>query len=122
MTTKPSSVVAFPEPRPVWRLAVESLRSDQRSHSRILSGSLVMLLGYGMVSTLNFGYNVVVARLLGPASFGHAAAMVTLLMLFSAITLAYQLVCAKFVAKNQDPEARSAVYSWLLRRAWIVGA
>lgn len=122
MTTKPSSVVTFPEPRPVWRLAVESLRSDQRSHSRILSGSLVMLLGYGIVSTLNFGYNVVVARLLGPAAFGNAAAMVTLLMLFSAITLAYQLVCAKFVAKNQSPEARSAVYRWLLRRAWVVGA
>jgi Polysaccharide biosynthesis protein len=122
MTTKPTSVATFPEPRPVWRTAVESLRSDHRSHTRILSGSLVMLLGYGAVSALNFGYNVVVARLLGPAAFGNAAAMVTMLMLFSAITLAYQLVCAKFVARNEEPEARSAVYRWLLRRAWVVGA
>ncbi len=122
MTTKPSSVLTFPEPRPAWRLAVESLRAGPRAHNRILSGSLVMLLGYGIVSTLNFGYNVVVARLLGPAAFGHAAAMVTLLMLFSALTLAYQLVCAKLVAKNEAPEARSAVYRGLLRRAWMVGA
>ncbi len=121
MTTKPGTIAVFPAPRPGWRVAVESFRSGQRSHTRIISGSLVMLLGYGIVSLVNFAYNVVVARLLGPAAFGNAAAMVTLLMLFSAITLAYQLVCAKFVAKTGDPESRSAVYRWLLRRAWVVG-
>ena len=122
MTSKPSSVATFPEPRPGWRIAVQALGSHSASHSRIISGSLVMLVGYGVVSVVNFGYNVVVARLLGPADFGHAAAIVTMLMLFSAITLAYQLVCAKYVAKVQTAEERSAVYRWLMRRAWVVGA
>lgn len=121
MTSKPSTL-AFPPAREGWRIAMDSLRSGDRSHRHLISGSLTMLIGYGVVSLVNFGYNVVVARLLGPAAFGHAAAMVTMLMLFSAITLAYQLVCAKFVAKNETAAARSAVYRWLLRRAWLVGA
>jgi O-antigen/teichoic acid export membrane protein len=122
MTSKPTTIAAFPPVRPGWRMAVESFRSGDRSRRHLISGSLIMLIGYGVVSLVNFGYNVVVARLLGPAAFGHAAAMVTMLMLFSAITLAYQLVCAKFVAKNEDPLSRSAVYRWLMRRAWAVGA
>src|SRR5512146_1890873 len=82
-----------------WRGAIAQLRA-QSSQSRILSGSVVMLIGSALVSLVNFGYNVAVARLLGPVRFGHAAAAVTLLMIFSAITLAFQLVCAKFVARN----------------------
>ncbi len=114
----------IPSPAPAdrrgWRSALSRLRSEP-AHSRILGGSLVMLVGSGLVSAVNFGYNVAVARLLGPAGFGHAAAAVTLLMLISAITLAYQLVCAKFVARNESAGAKAAVYRTLLRRAWIVG-
>lgn len=103
-----------------WRGAIAQFRA-QSSQSRILSGSVVMLIGSALVSGVNFGYNVAVARLLGPVRFGHAAAAVTLLMIFSAITLAFQLVCAKFVARNATAGARSAVYSGLLQRAWFVG-
>ncbi len=108
------------EERHSWREALALLRSEPL-HSRVLGGSLVMLVGSGLVSAVNFGYNVAVARMLGPAGFGHAAAAVTLLMLVSAITLAFQLVCAKFVARNETAGARSAVYHALMRRAWIVG-
>lgn len=80
-----------------------------------------MLLGTVLVSALQFGYNVAVARMLGPGDFGHAAAANTLLMLLSAITLSFQLVCAKFVARNEGEQARSAVYSALLRRSWKIG-
>ncbi len=121
MNTKSTSATAYPPARPGWRVAVQAFAAEQGSHSRLLSGSLVMLVGYTIVSVINFGYNVAVARLLGPADFGHAAAIVTMLMLFSAITLAYQLVCAKYVAKAANAEERSAVYRWLLRRAWAAG-
>ncbi len=122
MSLKQSTIAPFPPPRAGWRTAMDNFRGGDRSQRHLISGSLIMLIGYGIVSLVNFGYNVVVARLLGPAAFGHVAAMVTMLMLFSAITLAYQLVCAKFVAKNQTAGARSAVYRWLLHRAWMVGA
>jgi O-antigen/teichoic acid export membrane protein len=58
-----------------WRL--------KSAASLLLSGSLVLLLGSAFVSTLNFVFNVVMARLLGPALFSQAAAIVTVLMLLS---------------------------------------
>jgi O-antigen/teichoic acid export membrane protein len=102
-----------------WRGTVQSLREEPSQ--RIFSGSVIMLIGSTLVSVLNFAYNVAVARLLGPAEFGHSSAAVTLLMLASAITLSFQLVCAKFVARNQDPGAKAEVYRTLHRRAWLVG-
>lgn len=103
-----------------WRGAWAGLRAN-RTQSIVIGGSLVMLVGSGLVSGVNFLYNVVVARLLGPSDFGHAAAAITMLMLASAVTLSFQLVCAKFVARNRTPGARSAVYRALLRRSWTVG-
>lgn len=96
------------------------LRSE-RANQRIIGGSLIMLVGSGFVSLVNLGYNIAVARMLGPSDFGQAAAAVTLLMLFSAITLAFQLVCAKFIARNETPGGKAAVYAALRRRSWAVG-
>ena len=118
-TAKPEAIAAFP-PRLGWRSAVQQLRLE-RSHGAILGGSVVLLFGSMVVSGFNFGYNVLVARLLGPAAFGHASAAVTLLMLVSAITLSFQLVCAKFVARTESQGARVAVYQALRRRSWLVG-
>jgi O-antigen/teichoic acid export membrane protein len=89
--------------------------------SRVLSGSLIMLAGSGLVGAANLVYNVATARMLGPAGFGHAAAVYTLLMLMSAVTLAFQIVCAKLVAKHQTDPEKAAVYSGLHRRAWRYG-
>ena len=114
-----SSTVSAPTPPRAWRSALHLLRREP-TNSRIIGGSLLMLIGSGLVSAINFGYNVAVARMLGPAAFGHAAAAVTLLMLLSAITLSYQLVCAKFVARNETTEAKATVYHALRRKAWYV--
>lgn len=119
MVLKPGTFVTEP-PRFGLREAVATLRAEP-AHSRILGGSLVMLIGSGLVSVLNFGYNIAVARMLGPSAFGHAAAAVTLLMLVSSITLSFQLVSAKLIAKTEFNSERSAIYSTLLRRSWLVG-
>ena len=116
---KPGTLAPDP-PRLGWRDAVATLRSEP-AHTRILGGSIIMLLGSGLVSVVNFGYNVAVARMLGLTAFGHAAAAVTLLMLVSAITLSFQLVCAKLVAKTDVKSERAAVYSSLLKQSWGVG-
>ena len=117
---KPVSTVATAPPRLGLRDAVATLRSES-THGRVLGGSIIMLVGSGLVSVVNFGYNVAVARMLGPSAFGHAAAAVTLLMLVSSITLSFQLVCAKFVARNETHAGKSAVYWGLMRRAFLVG-
>jgi O-antigen/teichoic acid export membrane protein len=82
---------------------------------------MIMLVGSTLVSLVNFGYNVAVARMLGPGNFSQAAAAVTLLMLVSAITLAFQLTCAKFVARNETLATKAYLYRTLRRKAWYVG-
>ena len=81
-----------------------------------------MLTGSALVSILNFAYNVAVARMLGPAGFGHAAVAITLLMFVSALTLSFQLVCAKLVARAGTIAEKAAVYQLLMKRAWKIGA
>src|SRR5512135_737323 len=115
------ATIAARAPRLSWRERLAGFRSQRTTASRLLGGSVIMLAGSALVSLLNFAYNVAVARLLGPAEFGHAAVAITLLMLVSAITLSFQLVGAKLVARNQIIEAKAAVYQTLLRRAWKVG-
>src|SRR5262249_16915065 len=104
----------------VWARLQARLALKASRQGLVLGGSMIMLIGTVLVSAFNFGYNVAMARLLGPAQFGHVSAMATLLMLFSAIGLSFQLVCAKFVARNQSNGFAAAIYDGLLQRAWFV--
>lgn len=90
-------------------------------NSQLLGGSLTLLAGSGLVGITNLLYNVVTARLLGPTGFAHATAVYTILMLLSCITLAFQVVCAKYVAKSKSPEERVHVFASLHQRSWIAG-
>ena len=89
--------------------------------SQLLGGSLTLLAGSGLVGVTNLVYNVVTARLLGPAGFAHATAVYTLLMLMSGITLSFQVVCAKYVARSASSEDRSSIFSSLHQRSWVAG-
>ncbi|MGC2195663.1 MAG: oligosaccharide flippase family protein [Terriglobales bacterium] len=97
----------------------ETARTALRT--RMLRGSAVLLGSTGIVSATNLLYNIAIARGLGPAGFGHATAIYTLLMLLSAVTLAFQLVCSKLVAKSADLPGKVAIYRELLRRSWHTG-
>lgn len=88
---------------------------------KLLGGSLALLAGSGLVGITNLVYNVATARLLGPTGFAHATAVYTLLMLASAITLSFQVVCAKYVASHETPEEKSAIFASLHLRAWLAG-
>src|SRR5437588_7531328 len=89
--------------------------------SQLLGGSLTLLAGSGLVGITNLVYNVATARLLGPTGFAHATAVYTMLMLLSAITLSFQVVCAKYVAKTVSTEDKAAVFASLHQRAWLAG-
>jgi O-antigen/teichoic acid export membrane protein len=89
--------------------------------SQILGGTLTLLAGSGLVGITNLVSNVVTARLLGPVGFAHATAVYTILMLVSCITLAFQVVSAKYIARNPLVEDRASVFASLHRRAWIAG-
>lgn len=89
--------------------------------ARIVSGSFVLLVGSSCATAINFAYNIAVARFLGPAGFGHATVVYTLLILISAVTLSFQIVAAKLVAQQGTPEAMAATYRDLHRGAWACG-
>src|SRR5215472_5495127 len=104
-----------------WREVLGRWCPQYASHAKILNGSIILLIGSVCVSLANFGYNIGVARLLGPSDFSHAAAAVTILMLISALTLSFQLVCTKLVAKAATDESKASVYQHLMKRAWVIG-
>jgi O-antigen/teichoic acid export membrane protein len=89
--------------------------------ARVLSGSFVLLTGSGLVTGINFAYNIAVARFLGPTAFGHATAVYTLLILISAVTLSFQIVSAKVVAQQATLEGKSTAYRGFHRSAWKCG-
>jgi O-antigen/teichoic acid export membrane protein len=89
--------------------------------SQLLGGSLMLLAGSGLVGITNLAYNLVTARLLGPSGFADATAVYTILMLVSCVTLSFQVVCAKYIARSSTPEKRTAVFAELHSRSWIAG-
>ncbi len=121
MSTDPETLVAEPPRESTWRMFPSRPDSVYPSHTKILNGSIVLLIGSAVVSLANFGYNIGVARLLGPSDFSHVAAAVTILMLISAVTLSFQLICTKLVAKANSAETKAAVFQHLMRRAWAIG-
>jgi O-antigen/teichoic acid export membrane protein len=88
---------------------------------RIVRGSAILLLSNGLVAATNLLYNMLIARMLGASSFGHASALYTLLMLVTAITLSFQIISSKFIARNSETVVRAQIYASMLRRAWQVG-
>jgi O-antigen/teichoic acid export membrane protein len=87
----------------------------------VLSGSAVMLVSSAFVGGMNLIYNFVVAHRLGADQFGHASVVYTLLMLLSSITLTFQLVCSKFVARSQSAAEKISIYHLLHGWAWLAG-
>lgn len=81
----------------------------------------MLLTGSGFATAINFGYNVAVAQFLGPTGYGQAAAVYTILILVSAVTLSFQIVSAKVVAQQEFPEGQRAVYRGLHQGSWVCG-
>ncbi len=88
---------------------------------KVLRGSAILLFSSGLVAATNLLYNLLIARMLGAAGFGDASALYTLLMLLSAVTLAFQIVTSKFIARNSELITKAQIYAGMIRRAWRVG-
>jgi O-antigen/teichoic acid export membrane protein len=97
------------------------IQESKSLRARIVSGSVVLLSGSGLATAISLAYNVVVARFLGPRAYGNATAVYTLLILISAVTLAFQIVSAKVVAQQQTAEGKFAVYRYFHRASWMCG-
>src|SRR6202022_2856692 len=117
----PSDVTSSPVAENLDDKRVPNAPPAKTLRSQLLGGSLTLLAGSGLVGVTNLVYNVTTARLLGPAGFAHATSVYTILMLMSAITLSFQVVCAKYVANHALAEDKATVFASLHQRAWIAG-
>lgn len=111
-------------PVPASKTSADASRTPEQTKAlrqKLLGGSLTLLAGSGLVGVTNLIYNVVTARLLGPTGFAHATAVYTLLMLASAITLSFQVVCAKYVANHEAESEKAAIFGRLHMQAWMAG-
>ena len=102
-------------------MTTEVEEAVQTPSERVLGGSVVLLAGLGLVTAINFAYNIAVARYLGPTAFGHTTTVYTLLILVSSVTLSFQILTAKMVAQQRSPEAQSLAYRGLHLRGWAAG-
>src|ERR1700722_2398791 len=109
---KTSSLDEDPIPLPA---TVKTLKSQ------LLGGSLMLLAGSGLVGLTNLAYNLLTARLLGPTGFAHATAVYTILMLISCVTLSFQVVCAKCIARYSTAGERASVFASFHIRSWLAG-
>ena len=96
-------------------------RKSRTLHKRIVAGSLVLLSGSSLTTAINLLYNILVARFIGPKGFGQATVVYTILTLISAVTLSFQIVSAKVMARQTSPEAGAGAYRLFHRSAWVVG-
>ena len=110
-----AAVVMPPNPHTPLRPKIRDLRRG------VLSGSAIMLVSSVFVGVMNLVYNFTVAHKLGAGQFGHASAIYTVLMLLSSVTLSFQLLCSKFVARSDSESERIAIYNLLHRRSWLGG-
>ncbi len=88
---------------------------------RLLNGSAILLSALCILTLANFGYNIAVARILGPVAYGHTTAVYTLLVLTSAVTLSIQILTAKMVAQQPTAELQTLAYREFHRWGWAAG-
>ena len=98
-----------------------STETSNTLRQKIVAGSVTLLSGSALVTGINLGYNILVAKFLGPNGFGQATVVYTILTLISAITLSFQILTAKVVAKQAALPGKIAAYRYLHRAAWIWG-
>lgn len=103
------------------RVNISRTHKTKTLQARIVAGSVVLLSGSGLTAAINLAYNLVIARYLGPESFGRATVVYTLLTLLSAVTLSYQIVCSKIVAQQQSEGGKAAAYRMFHRSSWSCG-
>ncbi len=79
----------------------------------LFSGSAIMVIGSNSSSALNYIYHLIMGRMLGPASYGELAALISLIGLIGIIPSSMSLVIIKYVSSAKNAKEVSNLVSWL---------
>jgi O-antigen/teichoic acid export membrane protein len=86
--------------------------SNIQSYTRI---AIVASVATVISAALNFLYNVIVGRYLGPEAFGLLASLLSILGIFTISTSGFQIATAKEVAKNKSVKSLVLLDTWTLK-------
>ena len=101
-------------------LAAKTERPNGALHTRILSGSALLVASATLVNLGNYLFNLILGRWLGPAAFADLSLIVTLFLMTSFVTSAFQTPAARFAAiftAEGDSAQLSNLRRWLVRLA-----
>lgn len=92
----------------------------------LVSGDLITPVRLFIISTMvvnagNYGYNLVLGRMLSPAYFAEAGLLITLLLVFSFLAMTFQIVATKFSIEYEG-HIRQAFLSWFRSKSLWAGA
>jgi O-antigen/teichoic acid export membrane protein len=86
--------------------------SNIQSYTRI---AIVASVATVISAALNFLYNVIVGRYLGPEAFGLLASLMSILGIFTIGTSGFQIATAKEIAKNKSDKGLVFLDRWTLK-------
>jgi O-antigen/teichoic acid export membrane protein len=86
--------------------------SNIQSYTRI---AIVASVATVISAALNFLYNVIVGRYLGPEAFGLLASLMSILGIFTIGTSGFQIATAKEIAKNKSDKGSVFLDRWTLK-------
>lgn len=83
------------------------------------SGSMVMIIGSNATNFLNYLYHLLMGRVLGPASYGDLAVLLSLMALVGMIPLSLGLVVTKFISSAKSEEEKRNLSSSLNKKVFV---
>jgi O-antigen/teichoic acid export membrane protein len=90
--------------------------SNIKTYTRI---AIVASVATAISAALNFLYNVIVGRYLGPESFGLLASLLSILGIFTIGTSGIQIATAKEITKNDSGKSLKLIDPWTLKIIFI---
>lgn len=84
---------------------------DRVPFKSLITPTMIFLVSTIIVNGGNYGYNVVLGRLLTPAQFSLVGLMVTLLLVASFVAMTFQIVAIKFTVESSSKD-QSEFRSW----------
>lgn len=72
--------------------------------SKIINGSIILLIGFGMFNFFNFLYQSIMARMLSVADYGILASLGAIIYIFTIFSESIQTIVAKYTVIGKDNE------------------
>ncbi len=89
-------------------------------YQHLITPALIFMVSTMIVNAGNYGYNLILGRLLSPAQFAEAGLVITLFLAGSFLAMTFQIVATKFTI-DLGNHRQEAFRAWFARFSMIIG-